>query len=103
MTEVRDNTKGDFKDMLLVLFNSDGTVKRATTFTNGNINSGFRLAGNALVILDDQYFFAGNSVGYQTRLQKLTVAKDMKTGGLSSNAKTDSDAFIFRHIFDRKT
>jgi hypothetical protein len=59
------------------------------------------LVSNGLVIVQDQFFFAGKSVGYQTTLQKLIYQKDPKTGGLSNQPKTDTDAFIFRHIFDR--
>mgnify|MGYP003348517569 CR=1 FL=1 len=103
MSSVRPAIKGDWTDLLLVLFNSDGSVKRATTFSNGNINQSLLLASNGLVILQDQFFFAGYSQGYQTTLQKLIYAKDMTTGALSTNAKTDTDAFVFRHIFDRKT
>lgn len=103
MTEIRDSTKGNFKDMLLALFKSDGSVIRSTVFTNGNIQKNFNLAGNAFVVLDDMYFWAGHSIGYQTRLQKLIYAKDPKTGALTTNkAKTDLDAFIYRHIFDRQ-
>lgn len=40
-------------------------------------------------------------MGYQTTLQKLIYQKDPKTGGLTTLAKNDTDAFIFRHIFDR--
>lgn len=42
-------------------------------------------------------------MGYQTTLQKLIYAKDPTTGALSTVAKTDTDAFVFRHIFDRTT
>jgi hypothetical protein len=101
MTEVRDNSKGDFKDIILILFTSAGTVKRATTFTLGNIRQSMHLTGNALIIHEDQYLFAGFSVGYQTRLQKLVYTKDSKTGGLTTTTKTDYDGFVFRHIFDR--
>lgn len=53
MTELRDNTKGDFKDVLLIIFSSSGTVKRATVFTLGNIQQSMLLSINALVIKDD--------------------------------------------------
>jgi len=38
MTEVRATPKGNWRDLLLVMFNSDGSVGQATTFSNGNIN-----------------------------------------------------------------
>ena len=49
MTELRDNTKGNFRDVLLILFTSAGTVKRATVFTLGNIQQDMFLANNALI------------------------------------------------------
>jgi len=103
MTELRDSTKGDFRDVLLVLFTSAGLVKRATMFTTGNIQKDLFLTGNALINYQDQYLFSGQSIGYQTSLQKLIYTKDPKTGGLTTTTKTDLDAFIYRYIFDRTT
>lgn len=37
MTEIRDSTKGDFRDVLLILFNSSGAVIRSIVFTQGSI------------------------------------------------------------------
>lgn len=59
------------------------------------------LTNNALVTVDDQFVFAGQSVGFQTKLQKLIYTKDSKTGGLTTTTKTDLDAYIYRYIFDR--
>lgn len=102
MSSIRGNDKGDFRDLLLVTFNSAGTVQRAVVFTNGNIQKDYFLTNNALVNIDDMYFFAGHSMGYQTSLNKLIYAKDGKTGRPSNVEKTDYDAFVFRYIFDRE-
>lgn len=101
MTELRDSTKGDFRDILLVLFTSAGSVNRASMFTTGNIQKDLLLTGNALVVYQDMYLFSGQSIGYQTTQQKLIYTKDPKTGGLTTTTKTDLDAYIYRHIFDR--
>lgn len=101
MTELRDNTKGDFRDILLVLFTSAGSVNRASMFTTGPLQKDLLLTGNALVVYQDMYLFSGQSIGYQTNLQKLIYTKDPKTGGLTTTTKTDLDAYIYRHIFDR--
>ena len=103
MTELRESTKGDFKDVLLILFNSSGAVVRSVVFTHGSIAQSMLLTNNALINIDDQFFFAGQSVGYQTKLQKLIYTKDVKTGGLTTTAKTDLDAYIYRYIFDRQS
>jgi hypothetical protein len=37
MTQLRDSTKGDFKDVILILFSSSGAVVRSVVFTQGSI------------------------------------------------------------------
>lgn len=64
MSSIRSSTKGNFRDMALILFNSAATVQKAIVFSNGNIAKDFFLANNALVIIEDMYFFAGQSIGF---------------------------------------
>jgi hypothetical protein len=53
MTQLRDSTKGDFKDVLLIIFNSSGAVTRAVVFSQGSIAQNMNLASNALINIDD--------------------------------------------------
>lgn len=85
MSQARNRSfKGNFRDLMLILFENYGTIKKTVVFSNGNISKDLYLTNNALINLDgDQYFFAGQSIGYQTTLQKLTYAKNGKTGKLN--------------------
>ena len=49
MGEIRDSTKGDFKDILIISFDNSGNVKNAIVFTSASLAANMLLSENAIV------------------------------------------------------
>jgi len=66
MTEVRDSSKGDYYDTILVKLSDGGDVENVVVISQGSIGYDMYPAKNGVFWINDDIYMAGKSYGFQT-------------------------------------
>lgn len=71
MKELRYFESGDFFDTLVLVLDPTGDVHKGVSISNSYFNYDMFSANQGLLEIAGDYYFAGWSYGYKTRLQEL--------------------------------
>lgn len=84
---------GDFYDTVLLMIDGTGNYINAVQISNKDSKIGMYSASNGIFTLNNDYYFAGWSAGFQTTLQTKKYTASL----------TNSDAYLYKYKFDHSS
>jgi hypothetical protein len=72
MKEIRYFSPGNFYDTTLMMFDSSGTIEKAVSISNANLQYDMYSSSNGIFQINGEPYFAGWSYGFATRSQSYT-------------------------------
>lgn len=84
-------------DVVIVLMEENGRIKRGYNINFGSASISMGIGGHSLFVIDQEYYFGGQSYGFKTKYQNVTY--DTESPTLDSyvfkyNPSTSGDCFF---------